>query len=206
MEEIKNNYVKEVKRIKSKISYYNPKIENKKIKIFEPIQQEIQDAYNIYKKAIKEYNKGVTNSTKTIELAEQNLQQKIYTNDAILNRHNRGYISYMIENNEYMKTYYQRLSGKRKKNNSANGIDEYQEVANIINKAYKKAGINKTFSKDDIYNLLYSGASESSKYEEIVEIISNNMAEFRYSIIKELRSLNALSDADYSIIMNLLGF
>ena len=214
---LKNNYVKQVSNLKQKINRYEPKIKfdedskAKRINIFKTQKQNINIDYNNYKNIIKKYNKGEIKNIKEVQLAEEKLQGTLATYDSIFNRLNKDYIKNIIDNSKEMKILNAKLSGIKNEKNVNELDNKFSKVADIINdlteKMERKNGKTDnftTYSTDDIYNRLFGSANESPYYEEIIDELADNKAEFRTSIIKPLRQSGVMSDEMYQIINDLL--
>ena len=214
---LKNNYVKQVSNLKQKINRYEPKIKfdedskAKRINIFKTQKQNINIDYSNYKNIIKKYNKGEIKNIKEVQLAEEKLQGTLATYDSIFNRNNKDYIKYIIDNSKEMKILNAKLSGIKNVKNVNELDNKFSKVADIINDLTEKMERENgktdnftTYSTDDIYNRLFGSANESPYYEEIIDELADNKAEFRTSIIKPLRKSGVMSDEMYQIINDLL--
>lgn len=223
---MKNMYVKEVSRVKRKVKRYGDttiykKDDDEYINRSNAFKKEINDitiAYDTYKKAIRNYNKGVTSSNKEIELAEQNLQEVLYTNDSIFNKKNKAFIEDLkIQRNLVM--YAKMSSTKDIKNNSEKNLtsqevllNKYSNAVDILNKATEKMERSQgkkdnftTYTVNDLYEKLFSGANDTPYYEDIVDTLSDNRAEFRHSIIGELKKNGALSKKEETMLNAYIG-
>ena len=214
---LKNNYVKQVSNLKQKINRYEPKIKfdedskAKRINIFKTQKQNINIDYSNYKNIIKKYNKGEIKNIKEVQLAEEKLQGTLATYDSIFNRNNKDYIKDIIDNSKEMKILNAKLSGIKNVKNVNELDNKFSKVADIINDLTEKMERENgktdnftTYSTDDIYNRLFGSANESPYYEEIIDELADNKAEFRTSIIKPLRKSGVMSDEMYQIINDLL--
>lgn len=214
-DKLKNNYVKQVANLKAKINRRDRRIifdkeKNKKTNIaFSKQLSEINIDYSNYKKIIKDYNKGNIKNIKEVQLAEQKLQDTLYTYNSIFDKSNKDIQDCILDSNE--KVLYARLSSGK----GVSSIDElnnkYAQATKIINnlteEMERKNGKEKdftTYTIDDIYERLFGQANETPYYEEITEKLADSQAEFRNSIIKPLRQSKVMDDNMYRIINDLL--
>lgn len=218
MNKLKNEYVKEISNLKSRINRYDTIIkdvndagkERKRNLAFSKEISEVNRNYNAYKNALKKYNKGETEDKTELNLAKEKLDETIFMYKRVFNKQNKEGLDVIRKDREHL--YYSRL-GSIKNVRNINELDnKYKQIADILNKLTeqyeRKQGKTKdftTYTTDDIYDKLYSGANESPYYEEIVESIAEDRKEFISSIIKPLRDSKVMSNVDYMKINNLLG-
>lgn len=212
---LKNNYVRQVSNLKQKINRRDRRIvfdkdKNKKVNVSLSKQlSEINIDYSNYKNAIKKYNKGDIKNIKEVQLAEEKLQGTLAIYNSIFDRRNIEYQKFLLDESE--KLLNARLSSIKGVKNVSELDNKFSQVADIINNLTEqmerengKTDNFTTYSTNDIYDRLFGSANESPYYEEIVDELADNKAEFRVSIIKPLRQSGVMSDEMYQVINDLL--
>lgn len=179
-------------------------------------RRNLQNAYNTYKDKLSRYNKGEIGADQ-VELATVKLNDIL---DDITTKYSKGHRQEVTASyfDDDAVDYLERVTGIHKDErqqalneyNSENNFDYdeydvYQVVADILNKANAKRKQHSDYSSKDIYEMLYSNAIESSKYEDIVEQLAEDKFNFRNSIITDLKDDGVLTAEDEILINKLLG-
>ena len=164
----------------------------------------LQNAYDDYKSKVKQYNKGEI-GLEQVEIADYKLFNVLENIKGSYNKKNKEGVNATYYDEEVVE-YLERVGGRggKKREEILQGteyenFDVYNAVANILNKAEGK----NIYSADDIYNKLYSNALETQRYEELLETLAEDKANFN-NILSDLKSRGKLSDDDEQLITELL--
>lgn len=166
--------------------------------------KKLDEAYSDYKNKVKQYNKGEI-GLEQVEIADYKLFNVLEDIKKVYNKKSlQGATASYYD--EEATEFLERITGsggkKREeilKGTEYEGYNIYDTVADILNKA---EGENK-YSGYDIYNKLYSNALETQRYEEMVENLAEDKANFN-NLLAELKAQGKLSDVDEEIITSIL--
>lgn len=166
--------------------------------------KKLDEAYSDYKNKLKQYNKGEI-GLEQVEIADYKLFNVLEDIKKVYNKKSlKGATANYYD--EEATEFLERISGssgkdreEKLKGTEYESYNIYNAVAEILNKA---EGENK-YSGYDIYNKLYSNALETQRYEEMVENIAEDKANFN-NLLAELKAQGKLSDVDEEFIISIL--